>query len=117
MPEALAKQIMDLCATIQAQQNQIQAQYKQITAKTPPTITAPMTPTPLARPPYQVKGEYYHCHKKGHSYRQCRHANEAEKQKIKDRLTKSWAAKRTNQNDATNHLNSNTASSTSERRI
>jgi len=116
-PEALTKQIMDLCATVQAQQNHIQAQYQQITAKTPPTSNSTMTPTPLARPPYQVKGECFHCHKKGHSYRQCRHANETEKQKIQDRLTKSWAAKRINPHEAANHLNSNTASSTTERRI
>ena len=100
------------------QQNHIQVQHQQLLNRPNTTNTNTTTHSEFrVHKPYQVRGECFYWHKKGHSYNLCRNANENDKLVIRERLTKAWNEKNADQNVTVNHLNSKVASSTSERRM
>ena len=80
--EVIRRKLLDLSATVQAQQKQIQQQHQQFSSRVKDT----RTDSSLRRTTH----ECYHCHQKVHVNRQCRSANDRDKQLIKDKLAKEW---------------------------
>ena len=101
--EIIHRQLLDLSATVQAQQNHIQQQHQQLLSRSKDV----RIDSTVSRP----TRECYHCHRKGHTYRQCHSANNSEKQLIRERLAKEWRDKSSNNGSTSvNHLNLQTAS-------
>jgi hypothetical protein len=105
MSEIIHRQLLDLNALVQAQQNHIQQQHQQLLSRNNDTRIDPSVPS------RRSTRECFHCHKTGHSYRQCRSANDRDKQVIREKLAKEWREKSFNKGSTSvNPLNLQTAS-------
>ena len=103
--EIIHRQLLDLNALVQAQQNHIQQQNQQLLSRSNNTRIDSSVPSPRST------RECFHCHRKGHGYRQCRSADDRDKQVIKEKLAKEWREKSFNKGSTSvNPLNSQTAS-------